>query len=271
MHVYRDRPARWLYVVVAGGGLTAVLPLAWLLLLSLRNSQAIAATGASLTLSNYATVLFQSMMPRYFFNTAVVAGCTVLVTLVCACLGAYAASRYRFAGRETVLITILTASMTPVIAILVPLYLYAASLHMLNTYQVLVIVFVAWQLPGSLWILRSYIDMVPIEIEEAAQIDGCSRIQAFVRVVIPQLAPGLIAVGLIVFVYVWNEFIIAMSMGSRQDMRIISAGLYFYVSEFGIEWGHIASAAILSLLPPTVAFLFMQRYMINGLSAGALR
>lgn len=269
--MYRDRASRWLYVLVAGTSLVAVLPLAWLLLVSLRNSQAIAASSAGFTLSNYAVVLFQSMMPRYFLNTTIVAAFTVAATLVCACLGAYAASRYRFRGRESILVAILAASMTPVIAILVPLYLYAASLHMLNTYRILVVVFIAWQLPGSLWLLRSFIDMVPVEVEEAAQVDGCSRLGAFARVILPQLLPGLLAVGLIVFVYVWNEFIIAVSLSSRENMRIASVGLYFYISEFGIEWGHIAAAAILTLVPPAVAFLFMQRHLVNGLSAGALK
>ena len=144
-------------------------------------------------------------------------------------------------------------------------------LDLLNTYQVLVIVFTAWQLPGTLWLIRSYLDAVPVELEEAALVDGCTRFGAFVRIVLPQLAPGLIAAGFIVFVYVWNEFIIAVSLASKQDMRLVSVGLYFYLSDFGVEWGKIAAGAMLSLLPPVVLFLILQRHLIHGLSAGAFK
>ena len=102
-------------------------------------------------------------------------------------------------------------------------------------------------------------------------VDGCSRARAFTRVVLPQLAPGLIAAGLIVFVYVWNEFIISVSLAPRQDMRLISVGLYFYLSDFGVEWGKIAAGAMLSILPPAVLFLFLQRQLVHGLSAGAVK
>lgn len=269
--MYRNSVSIWMYVVAVLSGFGAILPIAWLFLLSVRHGQGIASTDAAYTLGNYATVLFESLMPRYVLNTTIVAVFTVICTLVCACLGAYAASRYRFRGRETSMVVLLMASMTPVIAVLVPLYTLAASLQMLNTYQALIIVFTAWQLPGTLWLIRSYLDAVPVDIEEAAQVDGCSRLGAFFRVVLPQLSPGLIAAGLIVFVYVWNEFIIAVSLASQQDMRMMSVGLYFYLSEFGIEWGNIAAASIISVLPPTILFLVLQRQLIHGLSAGALK
>lgn len=269
--MFRDKAMAWMYGVAAIAGIGAVLPLAWLFLLSLHAEQGIVGSGAAITLQNYASVLFESLMGRYFLNTAIVAILTVVCTLTCACLGAYAASRYRFRGREAAMVGLLIASMTPVIAVLVPLYAYAAKLQMLNTYQVLIVIFTAWQLPGSLWLIRSFLDAVPIELEEAALVDGCTRLGAFMRVVMPQLRPGLVAAGLIIFVYVWNEFIIAVSLAPKQDMRLISVGLYFYLSEFGIEWGKIAAGAILSIIPPAILFLFLQRQLIHGLSAGAVK
>lgn len=169
------------------------------------------------------------------------------------------------------MIALLLASMTPVIAVLVPLYAFAAKLQMLNTYQVLIIVFTAWQLPGTLWLIRGFLDSIPIELEEAALVDGCTRFGAFMRIILPQLKPGLIAAGLIVFVYVWNEFIIAVSLASKQEMRLVSVGLYFYLSDFGVEWGKIAAGAVLSMLPPAVLFFFLQRHLIHGLSAGSVK
>lgn len=269
--MFRDRVSPWMYAVALLAGLGAVLPLAWLFALSLDSSQGLGGSAAGYTLRNYSAVLFESLMGRYFLNTAIVAALTVLCTLTCACLGAYAASRYRFLGREAAMVGLLVASMTPVIAVLVPLYAYAAKLQMLNTYQVLVIVFTAWQLPGTLWLTRSFLDAIPVELEEAALVDGCTRAGAFIKVVLPQLVPGLVAAGLIVFVYVWNEFIIAVSLSAKQDMRLMSVGLYFYLSDFGIEWGKIAAGAIVSIIPPAVLFLFLQRQLIHGLSAGAVK
>lgn len=269
--MFRGKALLWMYVVAVLAGLGAVLPLAWLFMLSLDPSQGAAGSNFAWSLQNYASVLFESMMGRYFLNATIVAVATVICTLTCACLGAYAASRYRFPGREVAMVGLLIASMTPVIAVLVPLYAYAAKLHLLNTYQVLIVIFTAWQLPGTLWLIRSFLDAIPVELEEAALVDGCTRARAFVRVVLPQLAPGLIAAGMIVFVYVWNEFIISVSLAPRQDMRLISVGLYFYLSDFGIEWGKIAAGAILSVLPPAVLFLFLQRQLVHGLSAGAVK
>ena len=269
--MFRTKAAPWMYAIAILAGLGSVLPLAWLFLLSLNPSQGAIGSSAGYSLQNYAAVLFHSLMGRYLLNTTVVSLATVLCTLVCASLGAYAASRYRFAGREVAMMGLLIASMTPVIAVLVPLYTYAAHLGMLNTYQLLIIVFTAWQLPGTLWLMRSFMDAIPIELEEAALVDGCSRMRAFTKIVLPQLAPGLVASGLIVFVYVWNEFILAVSLSSQQDMRLISVGLYFYLSDFGVEWGKIAAGAMLSLLPPAILFLFLQRQLVHGLSAGAVK
>lgn len=269
--MFRDKASWWMYVLVGLAGLGAVLPLAWLFLLSLDPSQGVAGSGGGFTLQHYSVVLFESLMGRYFLNTTIVAVLTVICTLVSACMGAYAASRFRFRGREVAMVGLLVASMTPVIAVLVPLYAYAAKMQMLNTYHVLIIVFTAWQLPGTLWLIRSFLDAIPIELEEAALVDGCTRFGAFMRIVLPQLMPGLIAAGLIVFVYVWNEFIIAVSLASKQEMRLVSVGLYFYLSDFGIEWGKIAAGAIVSIIPPALLFFLLQRNLIHGLSAGAVK
>lgn len=269
--MFRDKAPWWAYIAIFLTSLGAVAPLAWLFLLSLDPNQGVASGSGVYSLKNYASVLFESMMAQYFVNTTIVALFTVFCTLTCATLGAYAASRFRFRGRETIMLVLLLASMTPVIAVLVPLYALAAKLQLLNTYSILVIVFTAWQIPGTLWLIRSFMNSIPPELEEAALVDGCSRAGAFFRIVLPQLVPGLVAAGLIVFVYVWNEFIIAVSLAAQQDMRLVSVGLYFYLSDFGVEWGKIAAGAIISIIPPAMLFLFLQRQLIHGLSAGAVK
>jgi ABC-type glycerol-3-phosphate transport system permease component len=264
--VFRKRARGWIYAAILLGVAGALMPLAWLFLISLRGS--LAAAGQTLWLANYADVLFQTLLPYYFLNSAMVAALTSVWTLCFACLGAYAASRYRFRFKTSIMLVLLGASLIPVIAVIVPLYTYAAALKLLNTYTVLVVALTACQLPGTLWLMQSYLNQVPVEIEEAALVDGCSRFGAFVRVLLPQLTPALVGVGFIVFVHIWNEFLVAVSLSSRQGMRTISVGLYFFMSESGVDWGHIAAGAMLSLVPPAVLFLVLQRQLLHGLSAG---
>ncbi len=269
--MYRRETFRWHYAVAGAACLGALLPFVWLFGISLNPTQGIALPHGNATARNYVAVLVDSGMARYFFNTALVAAATVVLTLACALLGAYAASRYRFAGKEWILMALLASSMIPVIAVLVPLYALVAKAHLLNTYAVLIFVFSSWQVPAALWLIRSFLDDIPFELDEAAQVDGCSRVSAFIRIVLPLLGPGLISAGIVIFVYVWNEFIIAVSLAAKQDMRLVAVGLYFYVTEFGVEWGKIAAGAILAVIPVMIVFFVLQRRLISGLTAGAIK
>lgn len=199
----------------------AVGPLVWALLSSVKDEQTMFAYPPRLlpdplTFVHYHGVIFGTSLPRFFWNSLVVTGATVGLTLLVAVPGAYAAARFSFRGRESLLFLILSTAMIPGIAILVPLYMIARGVGLFDTHAALVLVYSAWQMPMTLWLLRGFIEAIPIELEEAAALDGCSRVGALWRIVVPLIRPGLLAAGIMVFVYVWNDFLIAVTITTSE-------------------------------------------------------
>jgi len=265
-----------LHAFLIAACLIAVAPIFWGLVTSLKENSKILSYPPQwipnpMTLENYNLVLFASSFPRFFFNSAVVAILTILMTLAIAAHAAYAAARLKYRGKNVLLFLVLATSMIPGISVLAPLYLIAVTVGLHNTYLVLVLVYCAWQVPIVIWLLRGFIETVPTELEEAAMIDGCSRLQAFYRVVLPILQPGLAASAIIVFVSVWNDFLIGSALTISENMRLIQVGLYRYISDIGVEWGRFLAYGMLALLPIMVVFLILQKRFISGLTAGAVK
>jgi ABC-type glycerol-3-phosphate transport system permease component len=225
----------------------------------------------AVTLVHYRDIFLESNMGRYCVNSLVVSGLTIIVTLVLGIHGGYGASRGRFRGKRMLLFVILATIMIPGICVLVPLYMLAAWLNLLDSYLVLVLIYTAWQVPSVLWFMQGFFDAISPELEEAAQVDGCSPLQAMYRVILPLTQPGLAASAILVFVYVWNEFIIALTMSTKDDMRMIPVGLYFYISQFGVEWGRLMAAVTVAILPIIILFIILQRRFVQGLTSGAIK
>ncbi|PZG11165.1 carbohydrate ABC transporter permease [Micromonospora craterilacus] len=252
----------------------AVLPLLWGLSTSLKPESTVLATPVRwipehLTLENYEAVLFHSQIPLNLLNSVIVSVVTVLVTLVIAVPAAYSAARYRFRGKAGLLFFILMTSMVPGIAVLVPLYYLAVKLGVYDTYVVMIVIYSAWQVPTIVWILRGFFESIPVEIEEAGRVDGMSAAGAFLRLVLPLAKPGLGAAAIITFVYVWNDYLIASTFVSDPDLRLISVGLYTYLTQYGTVWGQLTAAVMVTLLPMIIAFVLFERRLVAGLSAGA--
>lgn len=208
-------------------------------------------------------------MPRYFLNSLLVSFSAVGLTLVVAAHAGYAAARFRFRGKQSIIFVILMTSMIPGICVLVPLYVIAIQLGLHNTFTVMIAIYAAWQTPTVIWILKGFFETIPREIEEAAKIDGCSAIRTFYHLMIPVAQPGLAAAALIAFVYVWNDFLIASTFTTKEEMRLISVGLYNYMSQYGIVWGELTAAVMVALLPVVIMFAALQTRFIQGLAAGA--
>ncbi|MCU1556362.1 MAG: hypothetical protein JWN09_357, partial [Microbacteriaceae bacterium] len=223
------------------------------------------------TLENYRLVLFESKIPLYLLNTVLVAGLTVAFTIIVSVFGAYAAARFKFRGRTTSLFLILMTSMIPGIAILVPLYFLAVKLGLYDTYAALVIVYTAWQIPTVIWMLKGFFESIPDSIEEAGRVDGASHWRIMVQLIFPLAKPGIAAASVIAFVYVWNDFLIASTMVSTDDKRLVSVGLYNYLSQYGIVWGQLMAAVVVTLVPIVLVFSLMERRIVAGLSAGATK
>ncbi len=223
------------------------------------------------SLQQYLNVLVQSTLPRNYFNAAVLAIGTSLLVLAVGIHAGYAAARFHFRGKNALLFILLSTVMVPGIVTLIPLYLLAVRLGLHDTYALLILVYAAWQTPTVVWILRAFFESVPRELDESALIDGCTRLGAFYRVVLPLSQPGLAAAAILVSVWVWNEFIIALNLTASDATRPLTVGLFFFLGESGIEWGKLAAGASVALLPVIVLFLFLQRRFIQGLTAGATK
>lgn len=253
----------------------SLVPIVWALLTSLKPDAFIMTFPPTwwpeaMVLEQYEKVL-ASNMPRYFLNSVVVAALAVLLTIAVASHGAYAVARFEFAGKNALLFLILSTMMVARLANIVPLYLMAARLGLLDTHLALVLVYSGWQVPIIVWLLRDFFASVPPNLDRAALMDGYGRLAAFYRVTLPLARPGLAAAAILVFVYVWNDFIIAVTLTSSEEMRLVSVGLYMYVSSFGIRWGELMAAVMLSLLPVLATFLLLQRHFVSGMTSGAIK
>jgi len=224
------------------------------------------------TLINYQYVVTQTPAARYFMNSFIVAASTTLLALILTTLGAYAISRFRFRFRRELATWLIAGQMFPGILILIPLFVILARLQLVNTYPGLIIVDTVGVLPFATWMLKGYFDTVPIELEDAAMIDGCSRLGAIRRVFLPVAAPGVAAVALFAFTSAWQEFMFALTMMKDMKKYTLSVGINFFVGIAGtVVWGNIMAMAVLIIVPALIFFLFLQRYMVSGLTAGAVK
>jgi ABC-type glycerol-3-phosphate transport system permease component len=254
----------------------ALLPVLWGLSTSLKPADQILAfpprwMPEPATLLSYVQVWQQSNLPIYFRNSVVVTLAALVVALLVSVHAAYAMARFRFRGKNLVMLGLLATSMIPGIAILVPLYDLSVHAKLYDTFAGLVIVYAAWNVPILVWLLRGFFESVPIELEEAARIDGCSRLRAFYKIVLPMSQPGLLAAAIMVIMFVWNDFLIAFTLTISENRRLLSVGLYTYISNYGVEWGQLTAATMIALLPVVAVFFLLQRRLVEGLMAGALK
>jgi len=264
------------YAALGVAMLFALLPLLWGLSTSLKPALAVHRVPpewwpAPATFANYADAVLDARFGRYLVNTVIVVGASLVLSTALALHAAWATVRFRFAGREGLLLLMWATIMIPGIAVIVPLYTASVDLGIYDTLTVLVIVYSAWLVPTLVWLLRGFIAAVPAELEDAARIDGCSRVGAFWRVTLPLLRPGLLAAGVLVFVMVWNEFLIGYSLTLSDANRMIQVGIYYFMTETGVEYGPLTAAAIASIVPIAVLYAVLQRAFIQGLTGGAVK
>ncbi len=214
---------------------------------------------------------WQKGMGQGFVNSIFVCTISVLLTVLVGALAAYSIGRLRWRGRSIFLLVIIAPMMVPGLVLLVPTYIMMSQLQLLDTYLVLILLYVVRSLPLSVWIMRGFFETLPLELEEAAYIDGASRLQVLRHVVLPLSQPALVATALIVFHNSWDDFLVASTMTSRATMRTVQVALYFNIGEYGIDWGALMAAAIISLAPMLVLFLLLQRRFISGITHGALK
>ena len=252
-----------------------LLPIFWTLSTSLKpNGEILAFPPRWLpnhpTFVHYLAVL-KSDMPQYFLNSFIITAGTLTLTLGLALHVSYAVTRYNFRLKKMFMILLLCAMMMPGVANLIPIYLLANEVDLLDTYILLIVVYSAWLLPTAVWILAEYFRSIPDSLDKAALVDGYSRWYAFYRICLPLSRPGQAAAAIMVFVFVWNEFIIALTLTSSNAKRPVQVGLHYYLTVLCIEWGEFTAAVIISLLPVVVLFVLFQRSFVSGMTTGAIK
>jgi multiple sugar transport system permease protein len=222
------------------------------------------------TLQNYREVLAGGQFEKYFVNSLVVALSTTAIALFLGGLAAYGFSRFRFRGAFWLRMSALIPQMLPPITIIVPLYVLFNGLKLLDTRWALIISYLTFTIPLAIWMMIGFFDDVPIELEEAAMIDGCTRLGALIRVSLPLVAPGLAATAILAFLYCWNEFLYAVILTGR-EARTLPVTITSFMTNKAILWGRIAASGSMVLVPVLAFALLAQRYLVRGLSRGAIK
>jgi ABC-type glycerol-3-phosphate transport system permease component len=223
------------------------------------------------TLAHYAVVLRESLLPRALLNSLVVATLTVALALGLGLFGAYALARLPVPGKGALMLGIVASTAFPQIATVSPLYLLLRALGLRDTWTALVLANTSFALPLIIWLLAGFIREIPDEIEEAAALDGAGRLQTLGFVVLPLVAPALASAALLTFLSSWNEFLFAYTFTATEASRTVPVALALFPGVFEVPWGDIAAASILASLPPVVIVVGLQRYLVRGVLAGALR
>jgi multiple sugar transport system permease protein len=256
--------------------LFALFPLFWLIKIAVTPDRLLYTEGirlwpSSTTLANFNFVLLRSDFPAFFMNSALVSlGTAFAVTIVASGAG-YAFSRFRFAGKPAVMFILLLTQMFPLVMLIAPIYRLMTPLGLTDNLLGLVITYTAFNTPFATFLMQSFLDGIPRELEESAMIDGCTRFQALCRVILPLTLPGMGATLGFVFTAAWSELLFALMLINSEEKMTFAVGLLTFVSKFSVDWGQMMAAGVLALIPACIFFAFIQRYLVQGLTAGALK
>ena len=265
-------------VWLAGLAITifAIFPIVWALLTSLKKEEAIITTvmqyiPKEITFQNYVDIWTRSNFPILLTNSAITTAMTVVICATLGTLASYAIARFQFRGRRELMLFYLVIRMFPAVMIIIPLFILMRNVGLLDSRLGLVLAYTTFLLPVFIWMMKGFFDAVPLELEDAARIDGCSRIGAMLRVILPLVVGGLVATAVFVAIGAWNEFLFALMMTTSTGSRTWPVGLQLMVGEFQLPWGTLAAGGIVSIVPVVVLFAMVQRALVRGLTAGAVK
>ncbi len=273
-----DKPLKRLviHLLLAFAALVAAFPIVRVFGVALRPGNKLLDSNFSIipegaTLQAFQHVLSDTDLPLWIFNSLVVTTGTAIVGVIIAATSAYAFSRFKFPGRGVGLTTLLATQLIPAAMLLVPIYILAVQLKLANTYIGMVIGLSVTSVPFSIWILKGYYDTVPIELEEAARIDGCSQLEAFYRVLLPLSTPALAIVFLFNFLAAWNDYFLSRILLSKEQLLTWPLGLQRFQLQFQTQWNDLAAASIFISIPVIALFLYSSKWLVSGVTAGGVK
>ncbi|OUS36863.1 ABC transporter permease ['Osedax' symbiont bacterium Rs2_46_30_T18] len=254
----------------------SLFPLYWLLKIAVTPDKLLYSEGvkmwpSKLTWVNFELVFTQSEFPTFFINSAIVSSATALLTTLIAAAAGYAFCRFKFRGKLIISALLLITQMFPLVMVLAPIYKIMAPLGLTNSLLGLVIIYTAFNVPFAVFLMQSFFEGIPRDLEESAMVEGCSRFTALRKVIIPLTLPGMAATLGFVFTAAWSEMLFALMLISDSSVSTFPVGLLNFVSKFAVQWGQMMAAGVLALIPACIFFVFIQRYLVQGLTAGAVK
>jgi multiple sugar transport system permease protein len=253
-----------------------LFPFYWVFITSLKSTPQISERRSifwpePFTLDQYSSLLFSTSFLQWLVNSVLVATVATFISVTCAALSAYALSRLRFVGAGLLTTLLLITYLLPGTLLFIPLYQILTDLGVINSYAALILTYPTFLMPFATWVLLGYFRSIPVELEEAAMIDGATRLYAFWKITLPLAAPGILSVTLIAFTSAWNEFLFAFVFINSESLRTLPIGLLSMVVGDVLPWGKLMAASLLTAIPVAALYIYAQRFLVEGLTVGGVK
>ena len=264
------------YLCLAGIVFFALFPIAWALSTSLKPQTEIFDIPTTwipkqITFENFRDVWESQPVGRQFRNSLIVAMATTALATTLATLAAYGLSRFPFRNQGLFLRLVLIGQMFPAVLLILPYFIVMRRLGLINSYAALILAYSSFALPLATWMLRGYFMSVPTELDDAAMVDGSNRLQAMFYVVLPVAVPGIAAAMIFTFMVAWSEYLFALVLTTDRSMQVMTVGIGSLIRQYGIQWNQLMALGIIAIIPIAVVFLFLERFLVTGLTGGAVR
>jgi multiple sugar transport system permease protein len=253
-----------------------LIPFYWMVVTSLKSNIEVFAYPISYwpkapTLAPYIAVLKSNNVDflKFFMNSMIISVTTAVLSVIIASFAGYAFARYNFKSKNILGISLLSTQMLPQVLFIIPFFFIFKAAGLYNTIFGLILAYLTFALPFCIWMLRGYFMSLPVELEEAARIDGCTRLQVLFKIVLPLARPALVSTGIFAFIHAWNEFLFAFIVSPKNPT--LTVGLYQYIGATTVSWNNLMAHATMSIIPCIIIFIFLQRYLVSGLTAGAVK
>jgi arabinogalactan oligomer/maltooligosaccharide transport system permease protein len=265
-----------IYTILIIVTLLTIYPVVWVVGISLRPNNLLYSTSLSIipesaTLDAYVTIFRDRPFLRWLLNSTIVSGMVTIIGVTLAATAGYAFSRYKFIGRDSAMIALITTQMFPVTMLLLPLFIMLINLKIYDSFLGLTIAYTATALPFCIWQMKGYYDTIPFSLEEAARIDGCSQVMTFYKIVLPLASPALVITALFSFMAAWGEYLVAAVIINDKRLYTLPLGLKQFQSNFDTEWGLYAAGAVVVCIPVVALFMVLSRWLISGLTLGGVK
>ncbi|MEH7095394.1 carbohydrate ABC transporter permease [Neobacillus vireti] len=273
----QKKASPFFYVFLIVFVFVVMFPFLWMLISSIKpatelfGDKAFTPYTSHPTMENYKSVFFEHPFLKYLWNSTVVSTVTTVYAVTVASFAAYAIARLQFRGKTFILGIVLSVSMFPQIATITPIYIFLKNLGLTNSYLGLIIPYSTFTLPLSIWILVTFFRKIPLDLEEAAKIDGATLMQTYWKVIMPLALPGIFTTAILVFIAAWNEFFFALTINTDDKYKTVPIGIAMFQGQFTIPWGEIAAATVVVSVPLVIMVLIFQRRIVSGLTSGSVK